>query len=95
MNFQLSQQPLPCIPAIADCHQSNSLPAATSENAAQGIHSVPLQIHNPLPLEVNAVIVVAGGEVCHGEHNKKVGREWAMGTKTPTIKINWREQEAA
>ena len=35
----------------------------------------------PFPSEINAVIAVAGGEVCHGWHNKKMGGEWAGGYK--------------
>ena len=60
----------------------------------------PLQIPNPLPSKVNAAIAVAqGGEVCHGWSNIKVGNEWAMswleGTRPPTTKINWCEEEGA
>ena len=36
----------------------------------------PLQIPNPLPLEVNMAVAVAGWVVCHGYHDKKVGGEW-------------------
>ena len=41
----------------------------------------PLQIPKPIPLEVNPAIAIAGGEVCYGWCNKKLGSEWAGGYK--------------
>ena len=41
----------------------------------------PLQIPNPLPLEVNAAIAVAGGEVWHRWCDEKVGSDWSGGYK--------------
>ncbi len=41
----------------------------------------PLQISNPLQSEINVMITVMGGEVCHECHNRNLGSEWAGGYK--------------
>ncbi len=76
MNSRFARQPLPSLPAVADCCQCNYFRAAASENAAQAIR--PLANPNPLPSKLTTAIAVAqGGEVCQGWGNIKVGGEWA------------------
>ena len=81
MNFWLSQQPLSCIQAIETAANATIFQQPHQEMLPSKYFCSPLQIHDPLPSEVNIVIKVAGGEVYHGLHNKKVGREWARGYK--------------
>ena len=66
MNLRLSQQPLPCIPAVTVAAKATIFQRTHQEIPLKECVPPPLQIPNSLPLEVKAAIVIAGQEVFQG-----------------------------